>query len=313
MLDPRDEFISTIDLTQSRVRSANSFIFLCGGECKTTQSHPVASVRHAIYLTLTNGRHSRLAELLTLAEDVQDWYRDGIYPDLLTFEEDLASLCSTVVLAVESPGAIAELGAFATIPTIRKRLLTLVAESHYDVDSFITLGPIKKIENIKKTSVLVYDWNRSTNGAERFVPEAILESMDEVTKRVEDAVLQGAGESVFDGSDSGHLMLLICELCRLFLALNESEIATYLNRLGLSIDTQKLKRFIFLLQKLRLLRKKSHGHGRYYHSPSDASLISFGHQGQAPNKDRVQVNVNDYYKLSNRTRATVVSRLRVME
>ncbi|MFZ0870565.1 MAG: retron St85 family effector protein, partial [Rhodanobacter sp.] len=163
MIDPRREFLARVDLVKSRIRNFGGFVFLCGGRSNTSFA-PILSVRHLLYNELTNGKHSDIAAKLKLAEDIQDWFRGGAYNDLVTFEEHLAGLSDVIVLVVESPGAIAELGAFSISPAIADRLLVLVAEIHYEEESFIKLGPLKRLENKNSDAVLVYDWHEDTFG-----------------------------------------------------------------------------------------------------------------------------------------------------
>lgn len=65
-------------------------------------------------------KHSQLFSSLVLVEEFKDWLHDSIYPDLLTFESDLAETASLVVISLESPGALAELGSFSVNEKIKK-------------------------------------------------------------------------------------------------------------------------------------------------------------------------------------------------
>src|SRR5690606_20140493 len=49
--------------------------------------------------------------------------------------------------ALESPGAIAELGLFSALEEFQEKLLIFVDNAHYQADSFIRLGPIQYLEN----------------------------------------------------------------------------------------------------------------------------------------------------------------------
>ena len=63
------------------------------------------------------------------------------------------------VLFVESPGSIAELGAFAASDTLSPKLLA-VLNTYYDSEqSFIADGPIQKIRNDKEEFVQCYYWD----------------------------------------------------------------------------------------------------------------------------------------------------------
>lgn len=310
MVDPRDTFISRIDLARTRVRAFEGFVFLCGGP-RTNDLLPIRSVRHMLYNELTSGRHGDIATRLRLAEDIQDWYRDGNYPDLLTFEEHLAGLSAVIVLIVESPGAVAELGAFSMRSMFVERLLVLVAELHYEAESFIRLGPLKRIENYSDQSVLVYDWHeRSYSGTavERF--EKITGQMSEIVLAIKNFTSPDKSERNFKDEEPSHVMFLICEICDLFGALSVKEIARYLSELDISLDDVALRRYLFLLSKCELLRLKALGHGRYYYAPEWCPRVSFGFTpGEQINRDRVRVDVAAYYEREVRSRYEVLRRI----
>jgi hypothetical protein len=66
--------------------------------------------------------------------------------DLLKLENLLASGVRAVVLCPESPGSIAELGAFANHSELSKRLVVLVKAKYRNSSGFIRLGPIRLLE-----------------------------------------------------------------------------------------------------------------------------------------------------------------------
>src|SRR4051794_35968807 len=84
---------------------------------------------------------------IILAEQAAPLTADGEYKDLLKFEQDIAQVVGLIVLFVESAGSLAELGAFAALPTVAPSLLAVVDEHYYDQNSFVKNGPIKFLEN----------------------------------------------------------------------------------------------------------------------------------------------------------------------
>jgi len=74
--------------------------------------------------------------------------------DLLTIEHKLADYSDCVLIINESPGTLAELGAFATNEKVVKKLLVVNPKEHIESPSFINLGPIAKADKksrFKKT------------------------------------------------------------------------------------------------------------------------------------------------------------------
>lgn len=310
MLDPRRDFLDRVDLGKSRVRSFGGFVFLCGGQSNIS-TDPILSVRHLLYNELTNGRHRSIADKLKLAEDIQDWFRGGAYSDLVTFEEHLAGLSDVIILAVESPGAIAELGAFSISPAIADRLLVLVAEIHYEQESFIRLGPLKRLEDKNTQSVLVYDWHEHIAGktVERF--DKLRAEMPAIVDAIKQFMSNDIGERLFKGDDPSHQMLLICDLVDLFGALPLKEINDFLVALSIEIGIDRLKQYLFLLEKCGLLRIKAQGHGRYYYCENWTPRVSFGYaSGATVDKQRLRVDVVEFYDAHEKTRAEVLKRIR---
>jgi hypothetical protein len=310
MIDPRRAFLARVDLAKTRIRSFGGFVFLCGGKNDPSFA-PILSVRHAIYNELASGRHGDIAARLKFAEDIQDWFRGGVYKDLVTFEEHLAGLSDVIVLVVESPGAIAELGAFAVSPSICDRLLVLVAELHYEQDSFIKLGPINRLENKNTDSVLVYDWHELVLGRviDRF--DKLSDEMPSIVEAIRSFMSPEKSERIFKVEEASHQMLLICDLIDLFGALPQKEIQEFLSILSISLSSDELDQYLFLLDKCGLIKIKPKGHGRYFYCENWTPRVSFGlTPGGAIDKQRLRVDVVEFYDAHEKTRAKVVKLIR---
>ncbi|WP_369979035.1 retron St85 family effector protein [Xanthomonas bundabergensis] len=311
MDDPRLQFLSQIDLTKTRIKAFEGFVLLCGGQ-SDQEAHPVRSVRHLIQSELTSGRHGELAQRVRLAEETKDWFHGGVYSDLVTFEEHLAGLSAVVVLVVESPGAIAELGAFSVSEPFLDRLLIVVSQHHYDESSFIRLGPIQKVENNSKNSVMVYDWHEYSAGGRRTENFELLRGdVSEIVSAIRKYVSPSGREHVFRKSEPSNIMSLICELCDIFGALNEKDIIDFLGLLDIPVSSIEISRYLFLLQKCQLLFVKSKGHGRYFYADDWVSRISFGYvPGTKFNRERVKIDTISFYENKIPTRAQVVKSIR---
>lgn len=311
MDDPRKHFLSQLDLSKTRIRAFEGFILLCGG-ASGADAHPVKSVRHLIQAELTGGRHSELAKRVRLAEETQDWFHGGVYSDLVTFEEHLAGLSAVVVLVVETAGSIAELGAFSVSDPFVDRLMVIVSQDHYDQDSFIRLGPIQKIENVSRESVLVYDWHdRSVGGRPTENFELIRSELTDVVSKIRDYVSPSGREHIFRAAEPSHVMSLICELCDLFGALNESDIREFLAQLSVVVDAKGLSQYLFLLQKCQMLFVKPKGHGRYFYVENWSTRVSFAYlEGAKFNRERLKVDTISYYETDLPSRANVVKSIR---
>lgn len=312
-IDPRTEFLKCIDLTKTRVRSFEGFILLCGGP-QDVDLAPLKSLRHMLYGEIVSGKHSHLAARLKLAEEIQDWFKGDLYKDLVTFEEHLAGLSAVIVLVVESAGAIAELGAFSVSSAFTDRVLVVVPEHHYDQESFIRLGPLKRLEDNNQKSVMVYDWHSENHGRYIEELEKVRADVPEIISAINSYTRSDIGEQVFRPSLEAHVMLLICELCDLFGALSQMEIQNYLKYIGININEHQVQQYIFVLSKCDLLGTKSKGHGRYYHPIDWKSRISFSfHPGSQFNRERLRSDVLSYYSSNLRSRFEVIQKIMVKQ
>jgi hypothetical protein len=77
--------------------------------------------------------------------------------DLQTLEARFASDVDFTLLILESPGSIAELGAFTQIPGIRERLIVLVSGRFYRAESYISRGPLSLLTGLNPNSVIYFD------------------------------------------------------------------------------------------------------------------------------------------------------------
>lgn len=310
--DPREDFIARIDFSDTRIKAFAGYLFLCGGQHNTSSYEPLLSARHVIYHELVSGRHSDLVGRLKLAEDIQDWFRDGKYADLVTFEEHLAGLSSVILLVVESPGSIAELGAFAVTPAISNRLIALIDEQHFEAESFIRLGPINRLEAESLRKVLVHDWHE-TDIAGRKLPaySKLLPDIGQILAEVRSLLGQREREQVYRRGDPGHAMILLCELCDLFGALSHQEIVRFFSVIEPATDAGRIDQYLFLLERCEILRVKAKGQGRYYYAPNWTSHVTFSFtDSRRVDRDRLRVDVVEYYKLHLKSRAEVVRILR---
>lgn len=76
--------------------------------------------------------------------------------DLLSLEHDLAKNVDLIVLPLEGPGSICELGAFASVKELLPRLIILNEEKHRRQHSFINDGPIRTIRNAAGSNHIIY-------------------------------------------------------------------------------------------------------------------------------------------------------------
>lgn len=93
--------------------------------------------------------------ICTISEKIYD---SSSMIDTLTFEELLAELSEDIIIIIESPGTICELGAFTIKNKFFKKLIVINDKRYKDEKSFINEGPIRKIYmNDEERYILVDD------------------------------------------------------------------------------------------------------------------------------------------------------------
>lgn len=257
LVDPRTTLLSTIDLAAIRVEFSDTpIVLLCGGPTKIKerpddQDPPVASLRDAITRANTTYEVFR-------PEEITSWQSDGVYKNLMSFEADLASICSLVVIVLESAGSLVELGAFSQLAGLSKKIIAVMSQEFNDDNSFINLGVLRHIAENHDSSIKRYPWN-----IER--PDSISqEVVDDVIADIEEELRILKKSEVLKASQPSHVMVLICELIRYFAALKESEILGYLDTIGASISRDDLRRKLFLLQEFKLIKKEPYSDSVFY-------------------------------------------------
>jgi hypothetical protein len=253
-----DLFISTVDPKKSTVVLFPDFIAVFGGALskKKSRAKKAKSQRDAFVKWIT-ANEVALFPLLLLPESYDDWSDFNVYSDLLLFEQDLGYLTSAVLVFLEGPGAIAELGAFSQIDSLRERLLVVISDSHASKNSFITLGPIRSITETNKHSdglCVVPD-----SKAHEFDVHIPLVMGPLSTKRK-----HTNQKKAFSINDAQHQILLVLDLINLFLALQITEIQTLFAHFGNEIPLRRLEQILFVLQKTELIKRQQIGNNTYY-------------------------------------------------
>ena len=306
MQDPRTNLLENIDISSIRIEfSGSPIVLLCGGKVPVKDRHndpdlPISSLRHAITNSTTEFETFR-------PEEITNWQKDGVFKNLMDFEADLAGICSLVVIILESPGSIAELGAFSQLDDLSKKLIAIKSADFNDAPSFINLGILRYISENHESSVKCYPWELPIDPS--IPPDIPNQLITDVCSDIQEELEELPKSQVLNRKKNTHIVVLICEIVRLFVALKESEIIVYLEILGVQIPKEELRRKLFLLERFTLIKREEYGGGKFYLSNSDAF-----HKIRIPLKDgkhidslRVTVDCAKYYSESskdrNRTRA----------
>lgn len=297
MIDPRAELLADLDNSKARVINPPGYIVVCGGPTDISPGQECISARN-VFLTQLAITSPELARRQLLPEQIKEWNHYGVYSDLLAFETDLAHLTGAVVLFVESPGSIAELGSFSCIPDLAKKLLVIIRDEYFYKDSFIALGPIKSLEERHPGSVCVYNWNIDNTDFAPHIPHLV----DTLKRFVKNP---GKSES-YSASSIKHKLLLIADLVDLFVVIKETEIKEWLEKyFEIPLKQPQLQQYLFLLTQLGLIIKARYGDNPFLVAAKDAiPYIEYGTKTIPFRQERVRLKarVLAYYEAEDKSR-----------
>ncbi len=260
MKDPRDVIQDDLTLSSCRIVNTDSpVVLLCGGLVKI-KGHPddidppTKSLRHAITLKCPKFELFRPEEITT-------WQEDATFKNLVDFETELAAICSLIVIILESPGSIAELGAFSQLNELRAKLVVIRSSYFSEGDnknSFINLGILRHLKESNQKSVKTFPWNIKK-------PETIEEeTIEDVITGIGDRLAEIRDTETLNAKKESHATTLICELIRIFIALKQVEIIKYAKIFGFDMKKESVKRKLFLLENFNIIKAVEYDGAKYY-------------------------------------------------
>lgn len=284
--DPREGYLSLISLEKSHINLSPPIVFLFGGAIED----PPKSVRGILYNHILV-KDSSLFNCLVIPEDFKDWLHDSVYPDLLSFESDLAQTSSLIIIALESPGSIAELGSFSVNDALKDKIIIIISEHHHSQASFITLGPLRQLPEI---NVYSYPYDHTSISA------SLNDYLDDIVENINSNLSSIGKTEQFDKECNGHVALLIYDLLLMFKALKLGEILEYLKLLSCERNQTLTKRLLFLLSKLSLVEKKRIGNIDYFIPLKTEQRIHFSSKDKSKLFDRSStiIGAAQYYASS---------------
>lgn len=121
---------------------------------------PGKSIRSSVRKELKGYRYVRGFDVLYPEELFVELLSRKSGRDLLTLESTLAESAHAIIIIVESPGSIAELGAFVNSEALPPKLIAVVDKKHRNDKSFIMLGPVAQLRDARREAVIIHDFKR---------------------------------------------------------------------------------------------------------------------------------------------------------
>ncbi len=277
-------FAQSVKISTCRVRNTPNLIFVCGGPPQNSKALRYRSVRDYFFRYVKTNRPT-IAPRLRLAEDIGRWLDHQRFTDLLEVENYVADFAEIIILFVESPGSIAELGAFSALSAVQPKVLAVVNKK-FAGPSFIADGPVRRLRELDGSSVSEYLWNPAANRlndqANLDVFRELSEELCDVLRRREENQLK---EPRFNLESHGHTMLMVADLIDIAFAATMTDIHECLSALGKGVDKLTLQKYLFLLKDLNIIREE-YINGSYYISGGGGSYIAYDFKAGTQVKDR---------------------------
>lgn len=280
------DFAKSVKLDQCKIRNTPNKIFLCGG--RTANSGPYLSARDYFYRHLKS-KAKEIAKRVTLAEVINDWFfRSTAFPDLLELENYLADLADITVLFVESPGSIAELGAFAASDVLRPKTLA-VLNKHYDLTkTFIAEGPVQKIKNEDSDLIHYYEWDPFKLNTPAPKKE-FSDLADGITSFLKERDKLRTKEQSFNIQKHGHALLLVADLIAMAGVVINSEIAGSLKEIGCEYSKEQLDRYFSLLESMALIKRVLRSNQAFYITCLDKPFLHYAYKPGVALRDEKRI------------------------
>lgn len=253
-----------MDVDKIHVQAPSDIIFLCGGQ-RTDLSEPTPVSLRDAFLKIIDNPVLRKRDLVQ-AEDISaaTTFFDT-YENILDLETDLAQIVELIVLFCESEGSLAELGSFSMIHEIASRLFVIVRERHWQDQSFVRLGPLRRLQKQygRDSIFVIKDGQVGIQGnSVANVDKEILKSLlnSPLTARLE----RRREPSTFNAEIAGHVIKLIVGLIQEYGALTSDEIRETLADLSVHKQEKEVDRYLLCAREVGWLKQAAQGSHDYF-------------------------------------------------
>lgn len=291
------DLVGYMDVKSIRVHAPAPAIFVCSGPVDAKVAVP-PSLRDAFMRIHCTPPFSRY--LTILAEELNAFFPEGEYKDILKFETDIAQICDLIILFSESYGSVAELGAFSMIEEIALRLLVVMDDFNYGESSFVTLGPVRSLLNAYGESAICVLHRDDLGIISIEATQSI--NLKTFSSRMGSAILARMAAfrepSTFDPSRNGHIIKFIVGMIQHYGALTLDEIEVLLFCMDINKTQTEVRNFLLCSIFLKWIVKDKRGINVYYSSIADKEAVAYKAMPglYVMDKNRWRADILDYWK-----------------
>lgn len=223
-----------------------------------------------------------------IAEKFFDIFQNREGKDLLSLEDQLAKFSDCIIVVLESESAFSELGAFAIKDDLAKIMLVINDKQFSASKSFITDGPLAKIDKISKFGPTIYTDIKSI----LTIAPAIIERLSALEKR-RISIIRISSYEQFSKISPKIKMVFLLDLISLLYPITHQELIFILKHIYGSDHSYDINIELSLLNALELI---AHIDNHYVRKLADyGRFIRFYPVNEVSIRSQV---INHYHKYS---------------
>lgn len=279
---------STISPEECSVEALPGLLAIFGGSLSSVQEITSGTAPKSfrdMYVQWLDKNDPKIRSMVLMPENYEDWNNFNVYSDLLLFEADLGYITSAIVIFLEAPGSIAELGAFSQIESLKDRLVIVVIDDRHPKKSFISLGPLRQLEEKDKDSVCVIP---------AIHPTELLNDIDVVNAAILKKMEGNKTKRAFNPNEIQHQFALAIDLISFIEVATFTDLKQLFEFFRVAVNDHRIQQILFTLEKSGLVQKRRYG-GNSFYGPLTCGLKYLDYKGQTSdekfNRARLQAKM----------------------
>jgi len=270
-----------ISIGNTLLRNDSVLIFTCGEK-------PNKNIQGKRALLMDYAKSNLKEYNFFIAEKIFDVFQGDSKTDWLSIEEELAKYSDCIIIILETESTFAELGAFMMKDSLSKIVLVVNDMKYSNSESFIKLGPLRKLETNSKFKPVV---NAKYKNFGRCFSE--IKNRLKTIKRENNRTIEIRNFNEFDSLSPKTKLLFLLDIISLFSPISYKELINILKFLFGENHSYDIKLILSLQRALDLIVFDS---GWYMRSGKDPKLF-FSYRGLNISVFKSNV-LNNYFKYS---------------
>jgi hypothetical protein len=211
-----------------------------------------------------------------LAEEATQLYRDSRFRDLISFEEGVAQVAALILIVAESPGALAELGAFSLSAAISPKLKVILNDKFETDESFIRHGPLRRLQNSHDGSVSFYPWNE-TKSFSQPTKKSLSRVYGDIKTLIHEYIGNAPHTLSYDDIGDSVLYYIAYWIIHLGGAMPQGRVVEAVQDCLPAATEEQIINVLYVLQMVKWIKLDAYGPYRYYYTlyKSDSFLYAF--------------------------------------